>query len=307
MAQFCVNYLGCGSATPTMRHQPSCQVVDYRDNLFMIDCGEGAQLAMRRLRLKYSRLGHIFLSHLHGDHCLGLPGLLSTLALTGRDGGNLTLHTFKDGVKEFDRIMKFFCHGMPFEINYNIIDPTAPAGEVVFESDSLTVSTFPLRHTIECVGFLFREKPKLRHLRREVIDFYKVPVSQLTAIKQGADFVCEDGRAVPNRALTTDADPAYSYAYCSDTVYLPQLAKTLEGVHTIYHEATYTDDYADKARERGHSTASQAARIALEAGAKRLVLGHYSQRYNNEQLHLEQARAIFPNTVLSTEGLKLDF
>ena len=140
-----------------------------------------------------------------------------------------------------------------------------------------------------------------------MIDFYKVPVAQLAAIKNGADFVRDDGTVVPNRVLTTDSDPAYSYAYCSDTVYLPQLAKTLEGVHTIYHEATYTDDYADKARERGHSTASQAARIALEAGAQRLVLGHYSQRYNSEQLHLEQARAIFPNTVLSNEGLKLDF
>lgn len=307
MAQFCVNYLGCGSATPTLRHQPSCQIVDFRDNLFMVDCGEGAQLAMRRQRLKFSRLNHIFLSHLHGDHCLGLPGLLSTLALTGRDGGQLTLHTFKEGVELFDRLMKFFCHGMPYEINYNIIDPKAPAGEVVFESDSLTISTFSLVHTLPCVGYLFKEKPKQRHLRRDMVDFYNVPVAQLAAIKGGADFVRDDGTVVPNRVLTTDADPSYSYAYCSDTVYTPSLAKAIEGVHTVYHEATYTDEYADKARARGHSTASQAARIALAAGAQRLVLGHYSKRYLNENEHLAQAGAIFSNTLLSNEGMKLNF
>lgn len=307
MAQFCVNYLGCGSATPTLRHQPSCQIVDFRDNLFMVDCGEGAQLAMRRQRLKFSRLNHIFISHLHGDHCLGLPGLLSTLALTGRDGGQLTVHTFKEGAQLFDRLMKFFCHGMPYQVNYNIIDPKASTDEIVFESDALTVSAFPLTHTTTCVGFLFKEKNKPRHLRRDMIDFHKIPVSQLAAVKNGADFVKDDGTVVPNNALTTDADPSYSYAYCSDTIFTPSLAKTLEGVHTIYHEATYTDEFADKARQRGHSTASQAARVALESGAKRLVLGHYSKRYLNENEHLAQARAIFPNTLLSNEGMKLNF
>lgn len=307
MAQICVNYLGCGSATPTLRHQPSCQIVDFRDNLFMVDCGEGAQLSMRRQRLKFSRLNHIFISHLHGDHCLGLPGLLSTLALTGRDGGHLTVHTFKEGAELFDRLMNFFCHGMPYLVNYNIIDPKAPAGEIVFESDALTVSTFPLTHTVACVGFLFKEKAKLRHLRRDMIDFHKIPVSQLAAVKNGADFVKDDGTVVPNNVLTTDADQSYSYAYCSDTVFTPALAKALEGVHTIYHEATYTDEYADKARQRGHSTASQAARIAFEAGAQRLVLGHYSKRYLNENEHLAQASAIFPNTLLSNEGMKLNF
>lgn len=307
MAQFCVNYLGCGSATPTLRHQPSCQIVDFRDNLFMVDCGEGAQLAMRRQRLKFSRLNHIFISHLHGDHCLGLPGLLSTLALTGRDGGQLTVHTFKEGAELFDRLMKFFCHGMPYQVNYNIIDPKASTDEIVFESDALTVSAFPLTHTAACVGFLFKEKNKPRHLRRDMIDFHRIPVSQLAAVKNGADFVKDDGTVVPNNALTTDADPSYSYAYCSDTIFTPSLAKTLEGVHTIYHEATYTDEYADKARQRGHSTASQAARVALESGAKRLVLGHYSKRYLNENEHLAQARAIFPNTLLSNEGMKLNF
>lgn len=307
MAQFCVNYLGCGSATPTLRHQPSCQIVDFRDNLFMVDCGEGAQLAMRRQRLKFSRLNHIFISHLHGDHCLGLPGLLSTLALTGRDGGQLTVHTFKEGAQLFDRLMKFFCHGMPYQVNYNIIDPKASTDEIVFESDALTVSAFPLTHTAACVGFLFKEKNKPRHLRRDMIDFHRIPVSQLAAVKNGADFVKDDGTVVPNNALTTDADPSYSYAYCSDTIFTPSLAKTLEGVHTIYHEATYTDEFADKARQRGHSTASQAARVALESGAKRLVLGHYSKRYLNENEHLAQARAIFPNTLLSNEGMKLNF
>ena len=307
MARFCVNYLGCGSATPTLRHQPSCQIIDYRDNLMMVDCGEGAQLAMRRQRMKFSRLNRIFISHLHGDHCLGLPGLLSTLSLIGRDGGEITLYTFKEGVELFDRLMRFFCHGMPYEINYHVIDAAAPAGEVVLDTDSLTVSTFPLRHTVPCVGFLFKENPKPRHIRRDMVDFYNVPVSKLHGIKNGDDFVTSDGCIVPNAVLTTEADEAYSYAYCSDTVYTPELAKAVEGVHTLYHEATYTNESKHKALTRGHSTAPQAARIAQMAGVKRLVLGHYSKQYANEARHLEEARAIFPNTVLSDEGLRLEF
>lgn len=302
MADFKVNILGCGSATPSLRHMPSCQVVDHRDRLMMVDCGEGAQLAMRRMKLKYSRLNHIFISHLHGDHCLGLPGLLSTMALHDTEG-TVTVHTFAEGAELFERIINFFCRERSYDLRFNIIKPEHA---VIYEDRSLTVETFPLYHRVPCVGYIFREKPKLRHLNREMVDFYKVPVAMMHSIKEGADFVLPDGTVVANERLTTPAEPAYSYAYCSDTVYNPLVAEAVKGVDVVYHEATYTDDDAEKARQRGHSTAGEAAKIALEAGAKKLIIGHYSKSYADESGHIADACRIFPDTIAANEGLTID-
>ena len=197
---------------PTLRHLPSCQVIDFRNNLMMVDCGEGAQLSMRRARLKYSRLSHIFLSHLHGDHCLGLPGLLSTLALTGKEGGTITIHTFKEGAAIFRRIMDFFCRETPFDIQYDIIAPGTD--DVIWESDALEVRAFPLIHRVPTTGFIFKEKPKLRHIIGDAVAFHQVPVREMQAIKAGADFVKPDGTVIANERLTRPADPSMSYAYC---------------------------------------------------------------------------------------------
>ena len=302
MSDFTLNILGCGSATPSLRHLPACQVIDYRGNLMMVDCGEGAQLSMRRMGLKFSRLGHIFISHLHGDHCLGLPGLLSTLSLQQK-GGAVTVHTFAEGAELFSRMMEFFCRDRTFDLRFNILDPKKR--QTALETNSFTMESFPLRHRVPCVGFLFREKPKPRHLRGEMAKFYDIPVSQLQSIKAGADFITPDGRVVPNSHLTTAADPAVSYAYCSDTVFNPAIADIVHGVDLLYHEATYADDCAQKARERFHSTASEAARIASAAEASRLLLGHFSKAYNNESRHLAEARAIFPATDAADEGMRL--
>lgn len=302
MADFKVNILGCGSATPSLRHLPSCQVVDHRDKLMMVDCGEGAQLAMRRMRLKYSRLNNIFISHLHGDHCLGLPGLLSTMALHDIEG-SVTIHTFEEGAELFLRIMNFFCRERTYELKFNII---RPENAIIYEDKSLTVETFPLYHRVPCVGYIFREKPKLRHINREMVDFYRVPVSMLHSIKEGADYELPDGTTIANERLTTPAEPSRSYAYCSDTIYSPRVAEAVKGVDIIYHEATYADAQADKARQRGHSTAGEAAKIALEAGAKKLIIGHYSKSYNDETQHLADARSIFPETIAANEGLTVD-
>lgn len=302
MADFKVNILGCGSATPSLRHMPSCQVVDHRDRLMMVDCGEGAQLAMRRMRLKYSRLNNIFISHLHGDHCLGLPGLLSTMALHDIEG-TVTVHTFAEGAELFERIINFFCRERSYDLRFNIIKPERA---VIYEDKSLTVETFPLYHRVPCVGYIFREKPKLRHINREMVDFYKVPVAMMHSIKEGADFVLPDGTVVANERLTTAAEPAYSYAYCSDTVYNPLVAEAVKGVDVVYHEATYTDGDAEKARQRGHSTAGEAAKIALEAGAKKLIIGHYSKSYADESGHIADACRIFPDTIAANEGLTID-
>ena len=302
MSEFNVNILGCGSATPSLRHLPASQVIDYRGNLMMIDCGEGAQLSMRRMGLKFSRLNHIFISHLHGDHCLGLPGLLSTLALHQK-GGTLTVHTFADGIEIFTRIMNYFCRERTFDLQFNEIDPRQP--QTVLDLPSLTVESFPLRHRVPCVGFIMREKPKMRHLIGDMARFYNIPVSQLKAVKEGADFVTADGTVVANSRLTTPADPSASYAYCSDTLFDPAIADTVRGVNLLYHEATYADDCAQKARDRFHSTASEAARIARDAAAGTLMIGHFSNAYSDESRHLAEARAIFPRTILAREGLTL--
>lgn len=302
MAKFQVNILGCGSATPSLRHNPQCQVIDFRDNLMMIDCGEGAQLMMRRMSLKYSRLNHIFISHLHGDHCFGLPGLLSTLALHGR-GGTVTVHIFEQGAKIFDSMLEYFCRDMPYDIKFNIIRPQEA---VIYQDDAIEVSTFPLYHRVPCVGFIFREKEKPRHLISDMVKFYNVPVRQLHDIKHGADFITPDGVVVPNARLTTAADPSISYAYCSDTMFDPRVAEAVKGVDTIYHEATYDSSLAQRARERGHATAEEAGRIAAMAGANRLIIGHYSKRYLTETQLLAEASAQFPNVIAANEGLKID-
>ncbi len=257
-----LHILGCGSATPTPRHLPACQVLEVNSRLLMIDCGEGAAHSMLRQKLKLSRLDHIFLSHLHADHCMGLPGLINTMVMNGRRAP-LTVHTFAEGEEIFRRILSFFCPEPPFLLDFNIITPGRR--EVILHDDfngcGVETEAFPLRHRVPASGFLFR---------------------------------CS-GR---------DVSPC-SYAYCSDTVYMPELAQTITGTDLLYHEATYADDRADKAAVHFHSTAAQAAATARDAGAGSLLLGHFASSYRNEEEHLRQAREIFPRTLAAREGLTL--
>lgn len=303
MAKFRVNILGAGAATPSMQHLPSCQIIDYRDNLYMIDCGECAQLTMRRMKLKFSRLNHIFISHLHGDHCFGLFGLLSTMALHEKSG-TVTIHTFKEGAQIFKSVFDHFCRDTSFELKFNIIEPGKTS--VIFENDNLTVTSFPLYHRVPCCGFIFREKPKPRHLIGDMIKFYNIPIKQLHDIKLGADFVAPEGNIIANSRLTTDPEPSTSYAYCSDTTFNLSVAQSVKGVDVLYHEATYDDSNRELAAQNGHSTARQAARIAREAGAKRLIIGHYSKRYIDKTPLLQQAKEEFPDVTLADELLKID-
>ncbi len=302
MTRLELSILGCGSATMTPRHQPSCQVLNVRDNLMMIDCGEGAQLAVRRMKLKLMRLNHIFISHLHGDHCFGLPGLVSTMALLNRTN-SLTIHTFKDGAELFSQMLDYFCRERPFEVRFNIIDTHK---RVIWEDDAMTVTTFPLVHRVPAVGFLFREKPKLRHIIGEEVKRLGIPHYAMNSLRQGLDWRTEEGVIIPNEQLTTPADDAISYAYCSDTKFSKRVIKHVEGVDWLYHEATYDESLRLKAHKRYHSTALEAATVAHEAGVKRLILGHFSKRYLDETPLLNEARTIFPNTILANEGLTLD-
>lgn len=300
MTDFNLYILGCASATPTRRHQPSSQVIDYGGKLMMVDCGEGAQLQFRRCGLKFSRLRHIFISHLHGDHLFGLPGLLSTMALH-QTAGAVTIHIFERGAQLLRDFLRPFLQGSGLEIVYA---PFAPGKtETVYEDKSLNVTAFPLHHRVDCSGFVFAEKPHLRHINGEMVRFYGVPVSRMQAIKEGADFVTAAGVTVPNARLTTDPDPVRSYAYCSDTMFHPDVAKAIKGVTTLYHEATYDDAFAASAAERGHSTARQAAKIASMAGVDKLVIGHYSKRYDSEDLLLAQAREEFGHVIAANEGM----
>lgn len=302
MAKFQVNILGCGSATPTPLHNPSCQVIDFRDNLLMIDCAEGSQAMMRRMRLKFSRLNHIFISHMHGDHCFGLPGLLSTFALLDKQG-TVTVHLPESGYGIMKSFVDYFARDCEFSL---VWDPVPAEGGRLLDTPSLTVDAFPLYHRLPCTGFIFREKTKLRHLRGDIVRFYDIPVSALQAIKEGADWIAPDGTTVPNAALTTDADPAVSYAYCSDTMFDERVAEAVRGVDVLYHEATYGEEHADAAARRGHSTALQAAQIARMAGVGKLVIGHYSKRYTDIEVLAAEARRAFDVVIAADEGMKID-
>ncbi len=302
MTRFELNILGCGSATCTTRHMPSCQVLNVRDRLMMIDCGEGAQLSMRHMRLKFSRLNHIFVSHLHGDHCFGLPGLLSTLALTGRTG-TVTVHIFKDGAEWLRRTMDRFCGDRPFRLEYNVIGTQRA---VVYEDSGVVVTAFPLQHRVPCVGFRIDEKPKLRHIVPEALAEHGVPRHAINGLRQGLDWTAPDGHVVACELLTTPPDPSRSYAYCSDTRPSERVLQAIEGVDWLYHEATYGDECERQAHNRYHSTAREAARAAREAGAGNLIIGHYSSRYDDVTPLLEQARQEFASTMLADERLTVD-
>lgn len=301
MEKFEVHILGCGSALPTLRHMPSSQVINLRDKLYMIDCGEGTQLQLRKSRQKFTRLSNIFISHLHGDHTFGLIGLISTLSLTGR---SVPLHIYAHA--ELETILRpqldYFCQGATFEIIFHPL-PTDRESHLIFEDKSVEVYTIPLKHRLPCCGFLFKEKQILPHIKREMIDFYNIPFYAVNDIKQGADWVCPDGEIIPNHRLVTSADPARSYAYCSDTSYQPSNIPQLKGVNVLYHEATFGEEYLGRAIETLHSTAKQAGMMAQAAGAGRLIIGHYSSRYDNEAPLLEEAKAVFPNTELAQEGM----
>ena len=298
MEPFRVHILGWGSALPTLRHYASSQLVEIRGKLMMIDCGEGTQMQLRRCHACFTKLSHVFISHLHGDHCFGLIGMISTFGLLGRTA---TLHVHGPAAlgDMLHRQIQFFCRDLGYEVVFHEVDTTRH--QVIYEDRSLTVESIPLCHRLPTCGFLFREKPLLPHIRREMIDFYNVPKSQIQNIKKGADWVTPEGETVPNARLVTPADAPRSYAYCSDTRYQPELHHLLEGVSTLYHESTYGDDNLPLAEKYNHSTASEAARVARDAHVGQLLLGHYSSRYEDEEILLREARSVFPNSLLSQE------
>lgn len=303
MEPFRVHILGCGSALPTLHHNASAQVVEIRGKLFLVDCGEGTQVQLRRSRLRFTKISAVFITHLHGDHCFGLIGMLSTFGLLGRTA-RLAIYAPAALEDMLKHQMQLFCHDFDYEVDFHAVDTSQQ--QVIYEDRSLTVESIPLEHRMPCCGYLFREKPSMPHIRRDMIDFYQIPTSQINNIKAGADWTTPDGEVVKNERLVEPADPTRSYAYCSDTRYIPTLPSRIKGVSTLYHESTYGEDNLLMAQKYYHSTARQAALVAREAGVGQLLLGHYSSRYEDEQVLLREAREVFENTHLTDENAVFD-
>ena len=299
MEPFNIHILGCGSALPTLKHFASSQVVEIRGKFFMIDCGEGTQIQLRRSRIGFTKIQAIFISHLHGDHCFGLIGLISTFGMLGRTAP-LSIYAPESLKSLLDEQMKLFCKGLEYKVEFHAVDTTT--NKVIYEDRSLVVESIPLVHRIPCSGFLFRERPTLPHIRRDMIDCFNIPISQINNIKAGADWTIEDGTLIPNSRLTTPADPPRSYAYCCDTRYMPNLHELVKDVDLLYHDSTYDSSCANRAKLYYHSTSQQAANVAREAHVGKLLLGHFSARYDNESAILNEAKAIFPNSILASEG-----
>jgi len=300
---FSLNILGCGSAKPTPRHQPTSQILNVRGKYFLIDCGEGAQTQMQLMGLSMMNIGHIFISHNHGDHVFGLPGLIGTMDLLGRTA-ELHIH----GPQQVGELLDFLLRTYYADIQYKVLFHPVDTRQhiLIYEDRSITVHSIPLEHRIPSVGYLFREKPNLPHIRREMIDAFQIPVSQINNIKAGASWTTDDGTVIPHERLTTPATPSRSYAYCSDTVYLPELKDILQGVNLLYHEATYFHERALRAEQTRHTTALQAATLAKDAGVGQLCIGHFSAAIKDEGALLREAQSIFPDTILAHEGLVID-
>jgi len=297
---FSVTILGSGAATPTSNRYPSAQALQIDERVFLIDCAEGTQMQLRRYKVKIQQVRAIFISHLHGDHVYGLPGLLASLSMLDRTEP-LDMFVPPSLEEWLTAHMKYF---MPLGFPLQFHTLTAKEPEIIYDDKRFTVTCFPLKHRIPTWGYLFREKPKLLNIRKDMIEFYRIPLREIPAIKAGADFITDDGETVPNKRLTLPPKMTRSYAYCLDTMYMEDLPQIINGVDLLYHEATYGNDEKARAKETFHSTAEDAAKIALAANAGKLVIGHFSARYKNITPLLNEARNIFPNTEAAEDGGK---
>lgn len=296
--------LGCYSATPRAFTNPTSQVLDIKNHIFLIDCGEGTQVQLRRQKIKFARIKHIFISHLHGDHFFGLPGLISTFRLLGREA---ELHIYgPKGIKEATTLMLKVGSAWT---NYPLIfhELASNKSELIFSDYSAEVYTIPLKHRIYANGFLFKEKPAQRKLNVDAAAKYGIDKCYYQNIKNGKDVILESGEIIPNSELTFDPAKPKSYAFCSDTSFNTAIVPIVSNVDVLYHESTFLDQHENLAEVTGHSTAKQAAIIAKQANAKKLLLGHYSTRYDSIGVFKEEASQIFGNVELADDGKVFEF
>jgi ribonuclease Z len=295
--------LGCYAATPRTFTNPTAQVLEIRNRLFLIDCGEGTQVQLRKNKIKFSAINHIFISHLHGDHFYGLIGLISTFNLLNRNN-DLTVYG-PEGIKEIIKLQLKFSNSWP-QYNLNFVELTGLESETIFEDDKVIVKTIPLKHRVYTNGFLFKEKSKERKLNVEAVANYKIEQCYFQNIKNGKDITLDDGRLIANDLLTFDPPAPKSYAFCSDTKFDEDIVQAIKEVDVLYHEATFLESESALAEKTMHSTAMQAATIALKSNCKKLILGHYSTRYASIQLFKEEAQTIFENTILADDGFTFE-
>lgn len=299
---FEIKILGCGAATPTSKHLPSSQLITIHDKLFLMDCGEGTQMQLRREKIKIQKIQHIFISHLHGDHYLGLVGLISSMHLLGRKN---SLHLYgppelKDLVDLSLKVSQTF---LEFPLQFHPVEGKEKV--LLFEDKSVEVYSFPLKHRITCHGYLFKEKERPPRVRKEIISSHKLMPSQILALKRLEDVELENGDILtPAEACVMHAPPK-SYAYCSDTMYWENLVPFIEGSTVLYHESTFLESEAARAKATFHSTAKQAAKIASAAQVSKLILGHYSSRYSDDQEFAHEAKEFFENTIAAQEGMTI--
>lgn len=302
--RFELTLLGTGAALPMPGRYTSAQVLNVNDRLYLIDCGEGTQMRLTEYQVRRSKIGQIFISHLHGDHFYGLMGLLTSFALNDRQ---YPLDVFAPaGLQEiFNTIMLYQGSGSAsYPINFHVVDTTQH--QLIFEDNQLEVYSIPLQHRIPTSGYLFKEKQRPRSILPAKIEQYQIPVSEIKNIKNGADFKLPDGTLIPNTELTTEAPRPRAYAYCSDTMYAPEIVQHIKGVDILYHEATFLQEDEANAIQNSHSTAAQAATIAKAAQVDLLVIGHFSARYKDANLLVAEARTIFRNTVGGEDGMRVE-
>jgi len=296
---FTITILGSSSATPTSKRNPTGLLVNMNYKYFLVDCGEGTQMQLRKYRFKLQKIKHIFISHLHGDHFFGLIGLISTLHLLGREE---ELHIYaNENLKEIiDLQLKVTSTELVFPLIFHPTNHHEP--EIVYEDDQHLVKSFPLNHRIPTTGFVFSEKNRLRKIRKDFLSRVEVPIEELPKIKAGADFTNANGKFYLNKDITANPLKSRSFAFCSDTSYFEPAIESYRNVNLLYHEATFMQDMASVAQEKFHSTAAEAALIATKAGVKELIIGHFSARYNNLDELLAEAKEIFPATRLAEDG-----
>lgn len=300
--KFEITILGSGSATPTIRRNPTAQIVNVLERMFLIDCAEGTQLQLRKYGIRFQRINNIFISHLHGDHYFGLVGLLSSFQLLGRKQ-KLTIYA----PKGLEQIVKLQLESGDAKLGFEVefIHLTSNQSELIFEDNLVEVYTIPLKHRIYCNGFLIKEKKRERRLSRELIEKYQIPIAMMHRLKKGEDWV-KESVTLKNEELTLPPFPARSYAFCSDTAYSEKIVPIIERVDCLYHEATFTDKYANRAKATFHSTAKQAATIAQKANVKQLLIGHYSARYNDTEELLSEAKEVFENIIAVEDGMSIE-
>jgi ribonuclease Z len=296
--------LGCHSATPRTNAHPTAQVLEIKGHLFLIDCGEGTQVQLRRLKVKFSRIKHIYISHLHGDHFFGLVGLVSTFRLLGREA-DLHVHGPK-GIKEAIVLqLKLGNSWTDYNLYFHELESKDP--ELIYEDDTVTVTTIPLDHRIYTNGFLFQEKPGERKLNLDAAVKAKIDTSYFPKLKQGFDVENRNGKLIENKLVTLDPDPPKSYAYCSDTAYYPEIVKQIKDVTVLYHESTFLESHQHLAEATKHSTAKEAAVIAKKAKAGTLILGHYSGRYRDLEDFRKEALEAYDHVELAEDGKTFKF